>query len=222
MVTGVTDTVLFFGFAAAYLLLLGWGCVLAARHGWATPANLFLLVVVGLVYDNTVIASGRFVGEGPLLETLNLARFWIHAFVTPLLVVFAWHVAARAGAGWARTRPAAVGAWAVAAALVVLELVTVLRPLQVEPGREHGVLSYSDTASEGGPPVMVLVVAAALLVAGFLVWRHQRWPWLLVGAAVMTVGSAVELPVDSGAVTNGFELALLTSVTATKWFQDRR
>ena len=37
----------------------------------------------------------------------------------------------------------------------------------------------------------------------------------------MTIGSAVQLPVDSGAVTNAFELALLISILATKAFQDR-
>ena len=38
----------------------------------------------------------------------------------------------------------------------------------------------------------------------------------------MTIGSAVELPVDSGAATNAFELVLLVSIMATKAFQDRR
>lgn len=45
------DTVLFLGFALAYLALLIWGLGLAARHGWWTPANLPLLVVAALVYD---------------------------------------------------------------------------------------------------------------------------------------------------------------------------
>src|SRR5690606_26318998 len=65
---GRMDTVLFFAFAAAYLGLLAWGVALAVRHGWATPANLPLLVVAGLVYDNVVIATGRWIGEGALLE----------------------------------------------------------------------------------------------------------------------------------------------------------
>lgn len=69
---------------------------------------------------------------------------------------------------------------------------------------------------------MVLFIAAALVVGGFLVWRRQGWPWFLVGALVMTVGSAVELPVESGAVTNAFELALLVSLLATKAHQDAR
>src|SRR5690606_13433943 len=122
---------------------------------------------------------------------------------------------------WARGRLAAVLALLAAAGLVVLEVVTVLAQLSVEPRWEHGVLSYSDT-SEGGPPVMVLFVALALVVAGVLVWRRTGWPWLLVGSGLMTVGSAVPVPVGSGAVTNAFELVLLVSILATKAHQDRR
>lgn len=37
----------------------------------------------------------------------------------------------------------------------------------------------------------------------------------------MTIGSAVEIPVESGAATNAFELVLPISIFATKAFQDR-
>ena len=214
------DTVLFFAFAAAYVALLAWGLSSARTHGWWTPANLPLLIVAGLVYDNLVLATGRFIGEGPLLEGLNLARFWIHALLTPLLVVFAWHAMCRAGVGWARTRIAEVVAVVFAASLVVLELVTVVAGLSLQPEPQYGVLSYTDVDSGGGPPLMVLFVTAALLVAAFLVWRRQGWVWFLGGTMLMVVGSAVPLPVESGAVTNAFELTLLTSILATKQFQD--
>lgn len=232
----MTDIWLFAGFALAYLVLLAWGLWLAARHGWWTPANLPLLVVAGLVYDNALLALGSRIGEGALLESLNLGRFWIHALVTPLLVLFAWHACVRAsraasrpgdrgadgGHGWVRSRAAAVAAVVATAALVVLELVDVVLPLELEVQREYGVLSYTDASSGGGPPLMVLFVAAALIVAGLLVWRWQGWPWLLVGSVIMTIGSGVPVPVDSGAVTNAFELVLLTSILATKHHQDAR
>lgn len=69
---------------------------------------------------------------------------------------------------------------------------------------------------------MVLIVAAVLIIVGAMVWKCQGWPWLFVGAVVMTIGSAIQLPVESNAITNAFELALLTSIMATKAFQDRR
>lgn len=217
----MVDTVLFLGFAAAYVALLVWGALRAHRSGLLTPATLPVLVVAALVYDNAVIGAGRFIGEGTLLEALNVARWWAHALVTPLLVLFAWHVAVRAGARWARTTVAAVGAVVLTIALVVWDLLTEVRGLSVEPGWEYGVLSYASTGTDSGPPVMPLVVGLALLVAGVVVWRRQRFVWLLAGAGAMVLGSAVPLPLPSAAVTNAFELVLLVSVMATRAYQDR-
>lgn len=214
------DTILFFTYSAAYLVLLAWGLTLAAGDRWWTPANVPLLVVAGLVYDNTVLAMGAHIGQGALLEGLNLGRYWVHAVVTPLLVVFAWHVVARTGAGWARSWWATLGAVVAAVALMALELTHVVS-IDVEAEHEYGVLSYSSSGTAGGPPLMVLFVTLALLVAGTVMWRRQTWAWLLVGTLLMVVGAAVPIPVNSGAVTNAFELILLTSILATKHFQDR-
>lgn len=214
------DTVIFFGYTVAYLALFVWGCALVARRRRADAAALPLLVIAGLIYDNTVIASGRFIGEGPFLEALSLGRFWIHAIVTPLLVVWAWHACRRAGARWAATRTAAVVSIMFAVALMVLEYLTVLSGLEIEATNEYGVLSYSNAEAPSGPPLMVLFVAAALLVAGIVVWVKQKSPVLAIGTVLMTVGSAVPIPVESGAVTNAFELVLLTSIVWTRARQD--
>ncbi|MBF0671616.1 MAG: hypothetical protein IR160_03420 [Salinibacterium sp.] len=214
------DTVIFFGYTAAYLALLVWGCVLLARRGRVDASAIPLLVIAGLVYDNTVIASGKWIGEGPLLEALSFGRFWIHAIVTPLLVVWAWDACRRAGARWAATLAAAIVAIVFAVALMVLEYVTVLAGLQIEAGEEYGVLSYGNAEAASGPPLMVLFVAAALLIAGIVVWVKQKSPVLTIGTVLMIIGSAVSIPVESGAVTNAFELVLLTSIVWTTARQD--
>ncbi|WP_425310655.1 hypothetical protein AADG42_18365 [Ammonicoccus fulvus] len=214
------DTALFFGFALAYLALLIWGIALAMRHGWLTPANLPLLVLAALVYDNFMLGIGSFIGVGPLLEGLNLARFWVHAFVTPVLVAWALHTLRRAGFRWAQPRWFQLVSIGSVLVLVVIEILTEIRGLELVPREEYGVLSYTHAEPAGGPPVMVLVVALVLLVVGAMIWWKQKWPWLFLGALIMTIGSAVELPVASGAVTNAFELTLLISIMATKAYQD--
>ena len=68
-------------------------------------------MLAALVYDNAIIGVGRFIGEGPFLEGANLARFWIHAFVTPKLVAWALHAlpgadygfAGQVASGWPRS-----------------------------------------------------------------------------------------------------------------------
>lgn len=215
------DPILFTALGVAYVVLLAWGLKLTRAHGWWTPANLPLLVLLGLVYDNFLIAGGVLIGEGPLLESLNLGRFLVHATVTPVLVAWGLHTLRRAGYPWAQTRGYQVFSIACAVALMVLEYVTEIRGLRLEADYDHGALSYSSTGNDG-PPVMVLVVAVVLLVVGALLWRRSDWPWLFVGTTVMTVGSAIPIPINSGAVTNVFELVLLLSVVSTTAHQTRQ
>lgn len=216
------DSLLFAAFALAYLTLVVRGAAAAARHGWWTPANLPLLVMAALVYDNAVLALGGAIGHGPVLEQLSVARFVLHALCTPLLVAWALHALARAGFTWALSRAYATAAVVLTVAFMALEWATGVRGLILEPRDAFGAVSYGDAMPSSGPPVMVLLVALVLLVAGALIWRRQGWPWLFAGTLVMTIGSAVELPLPSRAVTNAFELVLLISVVATKVFQDRR
>ncbi|WP_231581288.1 hypothetical protein [Domibacillus enclensis] len=185
-----------------------------------TGSVLFLLpVIAGLVYDNGILAAGRFIGEGPILESLNYARFWIHAFLTPLLVLFAWKTLQQAGVQWAQKTWARITAFLLTTSLIGLELFTEVFGLVIQPEQSYGVLSYGKVESASGPPVMVLIVSVVLLGASILIWRKQGWLWFFVGSFVMIVGSAVQLPVKSGAVTNLFELVPLSSLVATARFQ---
>ncbi|WP_261165382.1 hypothetical protein [Microbacterium sp. Marseille-Q6965] len=215
------DSLIFLGFALAYVALGVWAAMRVARRGRVVASDLVLLVIAGLVYDNAVIALGVVIGEGGVLEVLNGARYWLHALLTPLLVIVAWHVLARSGVGWARRRWVLVIALVVTAALIVFEIVTGAMPAQLVAEREHGALSYANERAPGGPPVMVLVVAAALLLAGIVAWMRQRWPWLCIGTVLMLAGSSVPIPLPSGAATNAFELILLVAIVATVARQDR-
>lgn len=215
------DSFIFLGFAVAYLALLIWGISLVVARRRAVISDLALLVVLGLVYDNTVIGLGTMIGEGAALEGLNSARYWMHALLTPLLVLVAWHVLIRTGLRWARTAWAAAVAIGVTAALMAYEIIVGALPMQLVADSEYGALSYGNENAPGGPPLMVLVVAAALLTAGIVVWVRERWPWLTVVTVLMVAGSAVTLPVPSAAIVNAFELILLIGVVATIAHQDR-
>ncbi len=215
------DSLIFLGFAVAYLALLIWGVSLLFARRRAIVSDLALLVVLGLVYDNTVIGLGATIGEGDVLEGLNAARYWLHAFLTPLLVLVAWHVLIRTGVRWVRPVWVAVVALGVTAALIIYEVIVGALPMQLAARSEFGALSYSNENAPDGPPIMVLVVALALVVAGTVAWVRARWPWLTVVTVLMVAGSAVTLPVPSAAIVNAFELILLLGIVATIAFQDR-
>lgn len=46
--------------------------------------------------------------------------------------------------------------------------------------------------------------------------EKTKWPIFFIGAIVMTIGSAVPLNIESGAVTNAFELFLIFTLIWTK------
>ena len=63
---------------------------------------------------------------------------------------------------------------------------------------------------------MILLVTLVLIVTSAILWKKTKWPVFFIGAIVMTIGSAVPINVESGAVTNAFELFLLFTLIWTK------
>lgn len=216
------DSVIFLAFATVYAALLVWSLVLVARRRRVVASDLVCLVILGLVYDNAIIGVGAFVGEGEMLESANAARYWLHAFFTPLLVLVAWHIIVRTGVKWATRAWALVVAVVLTIGLVVYEILVGAAGIDLVPEREYGALSYSDADASEGPPLMVLAVAAVLLIAAITAVVKQRLWWLFVGTVLMLIGSAVTIPVPSGALTNAFELVLLVSIVGTIAQQDAR
>lgn len=213
------DTFLYFFFLAVYVVLFIWAISLAKKYGWFSASNVLLLVILGLVVDNALLAFGRYIGTGHFLETISYTRFWGHALFTPTLVLFAWDSLKKADIRWAKTSTAKFITYLLPIALICFELFTETLGLKLEANWKYGVLSYSNVESSGGPPLMVLIISLVLIVSAFIVWRKQKWIWYLLGTVIMTIGSAVPLPIQSNAYMNGFELILLISLLATKQFQ---
>ncbi|WP_077622883.1 hypothetical protein [Sediminibacillus massiliensis] len=216
------DTIFYIVYTSIYLILLFIGIGLANKHGWADPANVLLAVLVGLIYDNSILAVGRYVGEGELLESLNLARYLLHAFLTPLLVIFAWSTLKKADCKWAEWTITKVAFFLLTFALIGIELVGEVADISLEANWDYGVLSYQNTAASDGPPIMILGVTTVLLLTSFIIWRKQGWSFFLIGTLLMITGSTVTIPFPTNALTNLFELILLVSLLATKAFQDNK
>ena len=207
------DSFIFGFFAIAYVLLLIWG--LRTHKKW-TFSSVIFFVVLALIYDNAIYALGILIGEGTLLETLNLLRFWFHMLFTPTLILFSVMAMSEAGIEWAQK------AWVVwlgvlyAIAALIVEYVTVLNGLSLEVSEEYGALSYSSAEEASGPPMMIILVLIALVIAGIMLWWKAKWPWMFIGTVIMTIGSAVPLDIGSNALTNAFELILLFTLVWTK------
>lgn len=212
------DLVLYFFFTAAYIGLLVWG--LMRQRSWNFMAFIYL-VLIGLIYDNGIISIGNFVGEGPLLENLSLLRFWSHAFLTPALVLFSWGALNCAGVLWAKKKAVFYGALLYTVALIAIEIAMETWGIEIAAVVEYGVLRYTSAEPSSGPPLMVLLVSLVLIITGFVIWKKSGWIWMFAGAIIMTIGSAVPIPVESSAVTNAFELVLLSALVWTKVHLER-
>ncbi|MCM3705484.1 MULTISPECIES: hypothetical protein [Cytobacillus] len=215
------DPLLFALFTVGYFLLFIWA-ILIVKNAGPVSAAFLLPVILGLIYDNGILAAGSLIGEGKTLKLLNYPRFWIHAIFTPLLVLYSWYTVKQADIDCAKTGTLKWVAYLLTAGLILLELFTEVFSLELEAKWEYGALSYSNTEAQGGPPIMVLIISALLLTASVFIWRKQGWFWFFAGSVLMIIGSAVDIPVESAAAVNAFEWILLLSLTATAYFQKKR
>lgn len=214
------DTTFYFLYAVGYVWLLRRGLTSLQRDQIGSLTSIAYLIIIGLALDNVVAASGRFIGEGSLLRHLNLICYWLHAFLTPTLVLFSLGVLRSAGVKGMQSKPALYGAILLTGALIGLEVATVTWGMELKPKMESGVLRYVPADSSGGSGIMVMLVTVVLVVAGAILWKKTQWRWMFIGAVAMAVGSLVPIPAHRSTVMNGLEFVLLTTLVATKWHQD--
>ncbi|WP_245976752.1 hypothetical protein [Oceanobacillus arenosus] len=205
---------LFYSFA--YLSLLIWSTSVSPQNKLWSFLSIIYLVLIGLILDNTVIAAGRIIGEGDFLETLNLLRFWSHALITPTLVLYSFGVLRAAEIKGMNKKRALNIAMLFTLILIFIEIRTEVIGLELGPLWEYGVLRYVPIEALNGAPFMILLVTLTLIAAGILLWIKNGWAWMFIGAFVMTLGSMIPIPINSSAITNGFELILLILLVATK------
>lgn len=213
------DTIIYFTLAIAFLILFSWGVILANRQGWWRLENVILLVMLALIYDNGILGLGKFIGEGELLESLNLARYWLHALITPLLVLFGWRSLVNADIDWAKTKVVKWGAFLLTLGLIIYDLVAEVWGISLSPAINNGVLSYKVVSEGESLPIMIIGVSAILFITSLIVWIKQKWPWYFFGILFMSITPMIGSWIDSDAFHNIGEFALLLSLLATKNFQ---
>jgi hypothetical protein len=210
------DTYLYFLYAALYTVLLIWGISGIGKTDVRKWTSVIYIVILPLIYDNLILATGKWIGEEELLESLNFARFCLHALFTPLLVMYSVGTLRESSIEWAQKKWLVLLGLLYTVGLIVLEFATEVFGLELEVMNEYGVVSYSIVEEATGPPIMVLLVTLVLIVASSILWKKTKWPVFFIGAVVMTIGSAIPLNIESGAVTNAFELFLIFTLIWTK------
>lgn len=208
------DTLIYTLFTVAYIGLIIWLLQRSEPHFVWT--NVLYLIILALIYDNGIIALGKVIGESDILYYLNYMRFVLHAFITPLLVVFSVAALREANIRWAKHRAVFLIATLYTIVLMVIEFMIGVWDLSLQPALEYGALRYESTAEHSGPPVMILLATVVMLICSLFLLLQRKWPWFFIGVVVMTIGSMVSFSVPSSAITNLFELFLMTMLVLTK------
>ena len=174
---------------------------------------LFMVgVILGLAYDNFIIGTGRFIGEGSLLRTLNLPRYLFHAFLTPTMMIVGLHLARNAGVKWAWEKRGTAIFVVLTVLMIAVGVYADVIDLAMEAAFDDGTVRYKN-GNAVGPPIPAIVTVILLITAGVGIFRKHRYIWLMVGSIIMFVLSAAGSSL--GLLTNIGEVALVAGMVAT-------
>jgi hypothetical protein len=152
-------------------------------------ALLLAAVLAGLFYDTLIIGIGKFIGEGDLLKTLNAGRFYVHALLTPTMMIFGFGVLRKAGVKWAQGRTAHIIVCVVTTLLIALGAYSDILRLDLQTKIVADTLRYVNEGGLKGPPIPAILSIIFLIVAGISLWRNTGWKWLAIGAIIMFIAA---------------------------------
>ncbi|MBO3736976.1 hypothetical protein [Actinoplanes flavus] len=197
----------------AEAVLLGMVIALRRRRpDWAL--TLLILVLLGLIWDNAVIAVGATVGEGDTLEALSFPRYAAHGVLVPLLIMVGVGLARRHDVRLLAGRAAPAVFGAVTVLLIAIGIRLDIVTLDLEPTHYAGTLRYTNAASHG-PPIPAVATIGILIAIGALLLARAGRPWLLAGSIAMFAAAAAA--VAGFWIGNVGELILILAI----WFTAR-
>lgn len=160
---------------------------------------LLLFIVFPVMLDATTVGSGRWIGFGPTLETMNRLRFSWFVFSMPLMWPICASILANAGFAWAQHRLIVPVLLLIAVVVGGYEAIQAwgneFHPacvfdikryvFQVPAGQE----CMGSQAGDGtfGLPITVPIGTLAVILTGVLLWWQRQWPWLALICVALVV-----------------------------------
>lgn len=208
-------------YTVAQATLAVWAIRLCRRAPSVGAFTLFL-PIAAVVYDNAMVALGRFIGDGRLLEILSFPRFLGHALLTPVWIVTAVAFATRAGAFPTAGKQLLEGSWVLYALMVAVGMVNSVVLLEYAPVVQGDLFYYTNAGGLPGPPAPSITMVLVVIACAVLVLRRTRWPWMLVGGLFMLLAAGVPTRLVGFVVSNSGEVVLAAALVATEAFLQRR
>ena len=221
--------------ALAELALFVW----AVRRWLGERDNIALMLMLFIVFpvmlDAFTVATGRWIGFGPTLETMNRIRFAWFVFSMPLMWPICAAILRNAGIGWLQNALLVPVLFVLAAVVGLYEAVQAWQNefhpacvfdiqryvFQVPAGQE----CMGSQAGDGtfGLPIVVPIGTLAVVLTGILLWWKCRWPWL--GLICIVLVAVVGVPPSDYSILLSYPtdgLLTLTLVIAAVHFYARK
>ena len=221
-------TAIFALYAISHFAVVVFALRILSRYS-APGALLIAILSIGLVYDNGLIALGSYIGLGDTLEMLSLPRFYMHALITPLMIIAVVQVAIASGISWLNTRAAWTTIWVLTLAMIGYGIYE-LTILNLQPACFHGIVRYTSSASpaqfcfEGqvsqpglGAPIPSIVAVFLIMGFGAVMWKRHKWPWFILGGVQMLLAAAVPFCQYGLVPGNGGEVILQFAFISTAY-----
>ena len=147
------------------------------------------IVLLSLIYDNSILFSGKFIGEGELLKNLSQIRYLAHYITIPLFIIVAIELAFASGAEWGN-KFVRVSSWLLAFGLAGFDVIKNFFGLELEPETFANVLRY--VGANAPIPIITIIINIFVLLVGIGIWvRTKNWRWLFIGGLISLLGNGL-------------------------------
>jgi hypothetical protein len=172
-----------------YILLIVYACRTTSARD--IQYKLLLVLMAGLLYDNFISGIGFLIGEGELLKGLNLVRYVVHAFATPLLCYIVFAIARAMGVKLFQNRILEIAVWIMIAGFMLLGYLHEVAPLDLVPKIRWGVLNYVHAVPS--PPLAAILINILVIIIAAFIWRATAWPVLFITSILMFAFAAIPM-----------------------------
>ena len=228
-------TIVYVGYTVAHLVVACWALWLWRVRG-APGAIYIALLSVGYTYGALIVALGRVIRPGEVLEGLSRPRFYAAAVLTPLVMMALLKIGVAADLKWADRR---ISLWLCLGTILTLILIGIftqaigvdiqaacyLDTIRYTVSTPLDQLCVPDQVPLSGVrrPIAVIAVGAFMLVVGLGVMLHTHWPWLFVGGALLPLyAMVVPLTPFDFAVGAGQVLLSVILASTSQYFSGAR
>jgi hypothetical protein len=168
------------------------------------------------IYENAIFSLGSLFEAGPLLETLHLLRYLFKVFLTPTLVFIAWDILRRIQVEWSEYLSTRILFNAYTFLITVIGIFTEILWSPLHPVQSaDGPIRYEPI--DPLFPYTTALILIPLFLAGFYVWKKERWPILLGTVMISLLLGGFSLLIHVNLLTALAKLIFIGGLGLTEW-----